>query len=137
MVKTVSPKRAGRNEPRPLSAWEGLATSSSRAGLAAGADSREREDVVGSRREDRVAVEVLGRREAMEVLRAVGRPSRPHEEWNDRLILEEELSELSGDLPLLRDAEARLPLIQKSRRLRVRVVRPVARVRRVLAGRCE
>src|SRR4029077_13830845 len=105
---------------RPQSAFmEGPATSSLRAGLAAGANPREREDVVGGRAEDRVPVEVLRRREAMEVLRAVRGPTRSDEQRNDRLLLHEDARHLREQLLLLRRVEGGLALVEKCRRLRV------------------
>src|SRR5690349_5234637 len=85
---------------------EGRPSVRSRAGLAAGADPREGQDVVGCGCEDRVAVEVLRRREAVEVLRAVGRPAWPDEERDDRLVGEEHLRELRRDCLLLLRVEA-------------------------------
>src|SRR6266550_5463286 len=127
--------RRGRDAlSRPQSAfWEGPATSSSHAGLAAGTDAREREDVVGGRREDRIPVEVLLRREAVKVLRAVRGPARPHEQRDDRLNLQEDVGHLREQLLLLRRVEGRLPLVEEGGCLRVVDMRPVAGVRGVLA----
>src|SRR5581483_4453547 len=125
---------AGRTGVSPA-AVSGSSTSALRAGLAAGADPSEREDVVGSCREDRVAEEVLRGREAVEVLRAVLRPAKTDEERDDRLQLEEDVLHLRRDLLLLLGAEGRLPLVEERGRLRVVDVRPVAGVRGVLAGR--
>src|SRR5438270_13059054 len=82
-----------------------------RARLAARADAREREDVVGELREDRIRVVVLRRREAVEVLRAVRRPARPDEERHDRQLLEPDLLELRREVLLLRGVESHLPLV--------------------------
>src|SRR3954453_5640703 len=82
-----------------------------RAGFAAGADAGEREEIVRIGREDRVAVEVLRRVEAVEVLRAVGRPPRPDEERHDRHVVEEDLLELRRDRMLLGRVERDLPLV--------------------------
>src|SRR2546423_14838379 len=94
--------RRGRDAlSRPRSAFmEGPATSPLRAGLAAGTNPRERQDVVGCGGEDGIAVEVLWRREAMEVLRAVGRPPRADEERDDRLNREETRGDLGEQLLL-------------------------------------
>src|SRR5436189_6003556 len=86
-------------------------------GLAARTDLGEREDVVGIRAEDRVAVVVLRRVEAVEELRAVGRPARPDEQRDDRELLQPELLELRRDGVLLVEVERELPLGEQRRRL--------------------
>src|SRR5262245_4454759 len=102
-----------------------------RAGLAAGADAGERKQVVRICAEDRIAVEVLRRVEAMEVLRAVGRPPRADEERDDRHLREEDLLELRGDHLLLLRVERDLPLVEEIRGGRIVGVRPVPGRRRV------
>src|SRR6478735_10774303 len=71
--------------------------------FAARTDAGEREEVVRVRREDRIAVEVLRRVEAVEVLGAVRRPAGADEQRDDGQVLQEELLELrrSGLLLLL------------------------------------
>src|SRR5437762_933867 len=122
----------GTRLSRPQRSVEGRLSVRSRAGLAAGADAREGQDVVGCGGEDGIAVEVLRRREAMEVLRAVRRPARPDEQRDDRLNLQEDVRNLREQLLLTLRIEARLPLVEKRSRLRVVDVRPVTGIRRVL-----
>src|SRR3982751_5639799 len=89
-----------------------------------------RSEVVWEGAEDRVAVEVLRRVEAVEVLRAVRRPPRPDEERDDRHLVEEDRLQLRRDRVLLLRVQGDLPLVQKAGRLGVVGVRPVARRRR-------
>src|SRR6476620_2008620 len=107
----------------------------SRAALAARTDPGEREDVVGEGREDRVPEEVLLRAVAVEVPGAVRRPPRPDEEWHDRQLVEPDLLQLRGDLPLLDRVQRHLPLIEQGGRLVVGEVLPVTRRGRILTGR--
>src|ERR1041384_1423188 len=60
----------------PPAGWPGGTRPLSGPGLSARGDAREQQDVVGIGGEDRVCVEVRLRREAVEVLRAVGSPPR-------------------------------------------------------------
>src|SRR2546430_7307498 len=53
--------------------------------------------VVGVRGEDRVGVEVLRRREAVEVLRRVRRPPRSDHHRDDREVLKPDLLQLDGN----------------------------------------
>ena len=66
----------------------------------------------GIRREDRVAEEVLLRREAVEVPGAVRRPARADEQRDDRQVVEEDPLQLRGDLLLLRRVQRPLPLVR-------------------------
>ena len=104
-------------------------------GLTARADACEQQDVVGVRREDRIGVEVLRRREAVEVLRAVRRPPRTDHHRDDRKLLQPDLRELRRDRVLLLDVERRPPLVEEGRRLRVGEVLPVPGRGAVLARR--
>src|SRR2546421_4185895 len=125
-------RRTGQGKPaRRLD----VATRGSRTRLASGADAGEGEDVVGEGREDRVAVEVLRRVEAVEVPRAVRRPARADEERHDRQLLEEDLLQLRRDRLLLRQRQRDLPLVEQLRGPRVGEVLPVAGRRRILSGR--
>src|SRR3954467_3505087 len=106
-------------------------------GLSARTDGGEEQDVVRVGGEDRVSVEVVLGREAVEVLRAVRRPAGADHHGDDRELLQEDLLELRRVHLLLLDVERPLPLVQDGRRLRVREVLPVAGWRRVGAGREE
>src|SRR6478736_4165851 len=105
------------------------------AGFAARADAGEREEVVRIGGEDRVAVEVLRRVEAVEVLGAVRRPARADEERHDWHVLQEELLELRRSGLLLLLVERGLPLVEQRSCLRIERVRPVTGGRRVLTRR--
>ena len=121
------PRRAGARGPRPPELEGRLRYLRSRTGLRARADPRERDDVVGERREDRVAVVVLRRREAVEVLRAVGRPARPDEERDHRQrACSQTACDLGGERVLHVRLERALPLVQEARRAGIREVLPVA-----------
>src|SRR2546423_1577590 len=74
-------RRATRRAGPPVVGLRGLGPA-----LSARTDPGEREDVVGERREDRVAVEVLRIGEAMEVPGAVRRPPRSDEQRHDRQV---------------------------------------------------
>src|SRR5580765_1549448 len=89
----------------PPAGWPEGSTPRLLPGLAARANAGEQEDVVGVRGEDRICVEVLLRREAVEVLRAVRRPPRTDHHRDDRQVLQPELLQLGGDRILLLLAE--------------------------------
>src|SRR5690348_6340348 len=112
---------------RPPPAWRGLVVLLP--GLPARADPGEAEDVVWERAEDRVTEVVLRRVEAVEVLRAVGRPARADEQRHERELLQPQLLERGRDRVLLVAVERGLPLRQKGSGLVVLVVDPVAGVR--------
>ena len=112
--------------PRPPALRDRLRYLRSRTGLRARADPREREDVVGERREDRVAVVVLRRREAVEVLRAVGRPARPDEERDHGQRLQPHGLDLGREGVLDVRLERALPLVEEARRAGIGEVLPVA-----------
>src|SRR5262249_43767188 len=100
-IAVGGPKPTHRDLPGPL-----------RSGLAAGADVREREEVVREGGEDRVTEVILRGVEAMEVLRAVGRPAGPDEQRDDRQVLQPQLLELRRGCVLLLGVERGLPLLK-------------------------
>src|SRR6478672_4379805 len=94
---------------RPRGAARRYRSLTSNPGLAARTDPGEGQDVVGEGREDRVAEEVLPRREAMEVPRAVRRPAGADEQRHDRQVVQEDALELRRVLLLLLDVQRGLP----------------------------
>ena len=115
--QTVSPLRAGRNEPRPPAGRVSLPRRL-RACLTAGANPGEREDVVGGRGEDRIAVVVLRRRKQWKYFvlyvdqRGPMKSGTIGSSWR-------QISRAALQRPLLLRVERHLPLVQEAGRLRV------------------